>query len=533
MPIATSDKPETRYERAGSSDDAANENVLLESSEDPERAILYLHEPHSENIQSKPPAAKTSRVTLMPRFLSHNLQKKVMNPKVSSEDGRQKVTINYSGSSVHPQLSLVDRELGPDQPMSIISIRPELIELGPAEPCRACEDTDQLDIDENTMDSYRTTDPEEDAHALVATAVESDEDLTFEVAMKRNDKNRWVAAMKDELRSLDENKVWSLVDRPAGKNIVSNKWVLRVKRNPDGSVERYKARLVARGFSQRQGVDYTETYAPVASLVIIRMLFALSVVRNWSTFGFDIKTAFLYGSLDTDIYMEQPRGFETDSRVCKLKRSIYGLKQSPRMWNERFTACLKSCGLTPIDSEPCVFRADSAELVVCIYVDDGLIFTRDPAEAHKLLRKLKKEFDMREILVDKYLGMQIKRSEQSLVIHQEAYIKSLLKKFNLAECNPAATPMSLGYDGRSQALFDDELLYRRAVGSLLYAAVTSRIDIMHAVSKLSRKVSCPTRDDWTAVKRVMRYLKGRESYGIRFDQAAGATMTLCQCFLLF
>jgi len=137
----------------------------------------------------------------MPRFLSQELLKKVMNPKVSAEDRRQDVTINYTGSSVHPQLNTVNRELGQGQPMSIISIRPELIELGPAEPCKACEDL-HLEIDETTMDSHRTTDLEGDAHALVATAVGNDEDLTFEVTMKRNDKDRWVAAIKDELRSL-------------------------------------------------------------------------------------------------------------------------------------------------------------------------------------------------------------------------------------------------------------------------------------------------------------------------------------------
>lgn len=169
-----------------------------------------------------------------------------------------------------------------------------------------------------------------DVYQLMATAI-SDDPTTYEEVLRRSDCDKWLDAMNAEMDSIYKNNVWTLVDKPPKVNVVSNKWLFVIKRKPDGAINRYKARLVARGFSQKYGFDYTETYAPVAYMTTIRTLFAFAAAKGLIMAGFDVKTAFLYGELEEKIFMQQPAGFEIDeSKVCLLNRSLYGLKQSPR-----------------------------------------------------------------------------------------------------------------------------------------------------------------------------------------------------------
>ena len=463
----------------------------------------------SELATQAGPQKAGSSITVMKRSLTDSLKKKLLRPKVDADEGKGKITMNYSGSRFHPQLRIVRSELHTDQPDLIVSIRPDYKESS----CVAC-DLDDLQEDEEHDETYN--DLFGMLHANLAVACEESDSVTYEEALAGPNKEKWRAAMQDELRALAKNKVWTLVKRPEGKNIVSNKWVLRVKRNPDGSIGHYKARLVARGFTQMPGLDYGETYAPVASLPAIRILFACSVLAGWEVLGFDVTTAFLYGSLDEEVFMKQPFGFEEDDRVCKLQRSLYGLKQSPRMWNIRFSRCLSGLGLKQAKGDSCIFKGDG--VVLCIYVDDALIFSKERSTGKALLEKIGKEFEMREVKLDKFPGFQLDIVPGKVKLHQNTYIRQLLKKYEMQDANPVATPMSLEYKPTEErdplAL---KIPYRQLVGSLMYAAVTTRLGIAFAVGLLSQKLAEPTVKDWVAAKRVLRYLVSRENDGIEFS----------------
>lgn len=340
----------------------------------------------------------------------------------------------------------------------------------------------------------------------------------YEEVVLRNDRDEWLAAMDSEIQSMHKNNVWVLVDRPSGVNIVSNKWIFVTKRKPDGRIDQYKARLVARGFSQVYGFDYGETYAPVAFMPSIRTLFAFAAARKLKIAGFDVKTAFLYGYLDETIYMNQPAGYEQDpAKVCLLKRSLYGLKQSPRQWNKRFTDFIKSLDLEESTNDRCIFFKRSPLVILCIYVDDGLVFADDESTISVIIEQMKSEFEIHNVEVTSYLGFQIDISSKgNIFLHQTNYIHKVLKRYEMDQCSSVNSPIS-AETTESQAPLDPDVKYREAVGSLMYAAITTRPDIMYAVMRASIKVCNPSVSDRQAVKRIFRYLKDREDYGVLYS----------------
>lgn len=362
-----------------------------------------------------------------------------------------------------------------------------------------------------------------DYHAKLSLEEQEETDPnSYTEAMNREDNNEWHKAMEEEIASLMKNKVWILVDRPEGTNIVTSRWVLKKKRKPDGRLDRYKARLVARGFSQIYGVDYNETYAPVANMTSIRLLLAYAAVEKLEIAFFDVKTAFLYGNLDETIYMEQPEGFEVEEdKVCLLKKSLYGLKQAPRQWNIEFKTFLQDMQLDMSYNDQCVFYKLEPLLIIAIYVDDGIIFARNKDDIKQVLTHLRKRFEIHSVEGDTYLGFQIHRGmDKEITIHQTGYIEKILKKFGFDEGKAVSTPTST--NGKPSPLGTDKLdsatPYREAVGSLMYAAVTTRIDIMHSVSMVSRNLQEPTEENWIVVKRIFRYLRGRENLGITYSR---------------
>lgn len=355
-------------------------------------------------------------------------------------------------------------------------------------------------------------------YANLSTIEASEDPKSYKEAMTRSDKDKWTEAMKEEISSLKKNQVWVLVDRPEN-NIVTNKWVLKIKRKPNGEVERYKARLVARGFTQIQGIDYTETYAPVADMTSIRMLFAYAAIERLKIAQFDVKTAFLYGTLDETVYMEQPEGFcEDPHKVCLLKRSLYGLKQSPRQWNQKFSNFLKDMKLIVSDNDNCVFYRHKPLLIIAIYVDDGIVFAHDQNEIEDAIQQLSNRFEIHRVESTTFLGFQYHRGiDGSITIHQDSYVKTILKKFRMEEAKPAEAPVTLTKPTEINDTLDKETPYREAVGSLMYAAVTTRLDISYAVNKVSRCVVNPTSNDWKSVKHIMRYLRDKENLGITYS----------------
>ena len=285
-----------------------------------------------------------------------------------------------------------------------------------------------------------------DDYVLTADAMFSSCELeSFEEAVHSDQRNEWQSAMKNEIQSLKDNQIWELEDLPPGKKAIPCKWVCKVKNNPDGSIERYKARLVIKGFSQKKGVDYDQTFSPVVRNATIRTLLSVAASEKMHLMQIDVSTAFLYGDLTEEIYMEQPKGFSDNSdKVCKLKRSLYGLKQAPRCWNKRFGTFLQKLGFRQSDADPCLFilEKDSKKILLVLYVDDGIVAATDEAELLELTDKLKCEFKIITKPATYFLGVEIdQRSDGSLKISQAAYTRKLLDQFSMSECRPCVTPI--------------------------------------------------------------------------------------------
>jgi len=338
--------------------------------------------------------------------------------------------------------------------------------------------------------------------------------------------------MNDEMDSLLSNHTWELADLPKEKKALHNKWVYRIKEEPDGS-KRYKARLVVKGFQQKEGVDYTEIFSPVVKMVTIRTVLGLVAQEDLHLQQMDVKTAFLHGDLDEEIYMKQPEGFEIkgkESLVCKLKRSLYGLKQAPRQWYKRFDNFIKGVGFLRCEADHCCYfkTLEESYLILLLYVDDMLIVGADLHEINSLKTKLSEEFAMKDLgEARQILGMRISRSKEGLKLSQEEYVKKVLKRFNMDDAKPVSTPLASHFRlSREQSpKTEDEMAcmdkvpYASAIGSLMYAMICTRPDIAHAVGVVSRFMSNPGKEHWEAVKWIFRYLKGNPSLSLRFTKS--------------
>lgn len=366
-------------------------------------------------------------------------------------------------------------------------------------------------------------------HAKLSLLEAKNDPESYTQAMSRDDREKWQEAMLDEINALKRNEVWTLVDRPVDENIVDNKWVLRIKRKPNGDIDRYRARLVARGFSQIEGIDYNETYAPVVNASIVRLLMAYAAKEGLEISQFDVKTAFLYGYLDEKIYMEQPEGFiEEEGKVCLLQKSLYGLKQAPRQWNKRFTNFLSEFNLTVSKYDGCVFYRHDPLCIVAIYVDDGIIFARDKSEIEKVLNKLREEFEIHQVESISYLGFQIERPHPNeIILYQSSYIDKILRKFNIGDCKMIDAPVSVGNAIKDETELSEDIPYREAIGSLMYAATTTRIDIAYAVGKTSRRVADPRNQDWTDVQRIFQYLSHHQDLGLVYSNVDQGMICYC------
>lgn len=345
------------------------------------------------------------------------------------------------------------------------------------------------------------------------------EDISISDAIK--DVN-WNNAMNEEFISLIKMKTWDLTEPPKNVKPLTCRWILRQKQ--DG---KFKARLVARGFEQIEGIDYSETFSPVARHVSVRLILSLAASNKMKLMTFDVKTAFLHGDLKEDIFMYQPEGFDDKTgRVCKLNKSLYGLKQAPRNWNDKFSTFLKTLGFTSTDDDPCVYYNNNKSMIFSLFVDDGLVAGTIENDMIKILNKLKQKF---EITYDKsiegklsYLGMEINSSSTGIFICQSVYTESILKRFKFDKVNPASTPMEKGMVTDEQNCVNSKLLeksepYREAIGSLLYLSTITRPDISFAVNYLSRFNNQPKVSHWKMVKRIFQYLKGTVCTGICFN----------------
>ncbi|GJY63767.1 zinc finger, CCHC-type containing protein [Tanacetum coccineum] len=347
---------------------------------------------------------------------------------------------------------------------------------------------------------------------------------TFDEAMKSRDVAFWKEAVDDEIGSIMENNTWVLSDLPPGCKPLGCKWIFKRKMKVDGTIDKFKARLVIQGFRQKEGIDYFDTYAPVARISTIRLLIALAATHNLVIHQMDVKTTFLNGDLEEEIYMKQPEGFVmpgNEHKVCKLIKSLYGLKQAPKQWHHKFDEVVLSNGFVLNQSDKCVyckFDESGKGVIICLYVDDMLIFGTNQTQVDKTKEFLSSNFSMKDMgEADVILGIRIKRENKGLTITQSHYIEKILKKFNCEGCGPVSTPMEAGiklmpHVGKPV----NQLEYSRAIGCLMYAMTSTRPDIAYAVGKLSRFTSNPSNHHWEAITRVFRYLKKTMNYGLSY-----------------
>ncbi|KAL5834699.1 hypothetical protein ACOSQ4_014196 [Xanthoceras sorbifolium] len=358
-------------------------------------------------------------------------------------------------------------------------------------------------------------------HYLLLT--DSGEPECYDEAMQVEDSVKWESAMRDEMDSLMSNQTWELAELPPGKKALHNKWVFRIKEEHNGN-KRYKARMVVKGFQQKEGIDYNEIFSPVVKLTTIRLVLKIVAAENLHLEQLDVKTAFLHGDLEEEIYMRQPEGFKEagkENLVCRLKKSLYGLKQAPRQWYKKFDSFMSSSGFTRCQADHCCYikRFDNSFIILLLYVDDMLVAGSDMQEIMNLKRELSKQFAMKDLGAAKQiLGMRIKRDTKSetLLLSQAEYIKKVLSRFNMQDAKPVSTPLGVHFRlSKEQSPKTEEerthmakVPYASAIGSLMYAMVCTRPDIAQAVGAVSRYMNNPGKIHWEAVKWILRYLRG-------------------------
>jgi hypothetical protein len=364
-------------------------------------------------------------------------------------------------------------------------------------------------------------------HTLMVASLltEPYEPRSYGEARNSGNWSEWKLAIDDEVKSLRLNRTWILKKRSElnGKKVLRGKWVFKIKRGPDGLIQKYKARWVVRGFEQEQGSDYTDTFASVVKPMSYKAIFAIAAARDYEIHQMDVKTAFLYGDVQEEIYVEQPTGYEEPSAegddpvvtVCKLVKALYGLKQSLRIWYYTLTTFLESLGFTPLDSDLSVYIKD--DTIIATYVDDLLIVSQKISDVVAVKTALSKKFSMTDLgECSYYLGMTIRRDRANRLIYlgQRAYVEKVLKDHDLwSSVKIAAVPMNSGtklVPAASGYQASDTLRtrYQRAIGSLMYAMIGTRPDIAFAVSVVSRFASNPDNTHWLAVQQIFRYLRG-------------------------
>lgn len=340
---------------------------------------------------------------------------------------------------------------------------------------------------------------------------------TFKAAQQSPQSTEWIKATDGEYQSLMDNETWELVELPPGRKAINSKWVFKAKYRDNGEIERFKSRLVAKGYSQQPGIDYTETFAPVVKYSSVRAILSYGLSHNMIIHQMDVVTAFLNGKLEEEIYMRQPEGYikpGSENLVCRLNKSLYGLKQSPRCWNSVLNSYLLELSFKQSDADPCIYikNANDTKIVLAVYVDDLIIMTDTESDMTDIKHALESKFKMKDLGELHYcLGITVERDRSKIQLNQKFYLTQVLARFGMLNANPVSTPADCSVklqknDNVSKPV--DASLYQAMVGSLLYASIATRPDIAHAVGEVSKYNSNPTEAHLTAVKRILRYVKG-------------------------
>jgi len=370
-----------------------------------------------------------------------------------------------------------------------------------------------------------TRSPKKRTKQALITINQIKEPNSYKEVLRRKDKEEWTKAIEQELNNMKERNVYVRVNKvPKGTNIVDSRWVFKIKRNSKGEIEKHKARLVARGYTQKYGEDYEETFSPTLKQDSLRVITAIAAENNYKIHQLDIKAAYLYADLKEKLYMKAPEGDPMYNKgYWKLNKALYGLKQAAREWNNNINETLKNIGFIRLSSEPCLYKKVKNNKIVCIvgiYVDDILI-TGIEEEIDKTVKLIKENYVVTDVgQADFIIGIKMEKTNEGYLLHQKRYVKDILEKFGLSNCKATKTPHVINNDNVDDDTPFDPTTYRCAVGSLLYLAICTRPDILFSVSRASRYSQKPTLKNWKELVQIFKYLQGTKSYGILYKGKA-------------
>ena len=366
---------------------------------------------------------------------------------------------------------------------------------------------------------------------LQAHSASAPEPTSYAMSQRRPDADLWHQACLEEMEAHRVNGTWEIVKLPPGKRAIGSRWFLKVKYNADGSLDCNKARVVAKGYSQRPGFDFKETFAPTVRYSTIRTILAIAALEDLELRSVDISHAYLNGKLEEEIYMQQPEGFEVGGpdHVCRLLKSLYGLKQAGRVWNKTLHSALSSMGFQRVQSDNglYIYLRDGVRIFMPVFVDDITLAGSDASKIDSIVKELSSHFKLRDLgPTTQLLGIQIVRDRpnHSLSISQSQFITNLLQEHGLQDCNPVSTPLDPGSHLSSSMCPQDaaeasqmhQHPYISVVGSLMYLALTTRPDIAYTAGVLARFNSNPGLAHWQAAKHALRYLKGTVDHKLTY-----------------
>uniref|UniRef100_A0AAG5DSQ9 Integrase catalytic domain-containing protein n=1 Tax=Anopheles atroparvus TaxID=41427 RepID=A0AAG5DSQ9_ANOAO len=378
---------------------------------------------------------------------------------------------------------------------------------------------------EKTTRATRNVLPSRYDDFIVGKATQDEEPNDYRAAMSDP---MWKKAMQDEILAHKVNQTWELVELPEGRKTIGAKWVFKLKRNEVGKVVRFKARIVAQGDSQKFGEDYKDVFAPVTRHTTLRAMMAVAAKKGLILKQYDVKTAYLNGTIEEELYMRQPPGFIVPGQeglVCKLKKSIYGLKQSATCWNRALHEVLLKFNFEQCESDPCLYvrNKGGSAVYLLVYVDDLLIGSKEEAEINKIYENRREHFGITPLgAVKHFLGYEVERANSCYTLRLTSYIEQLIVEFGMKDAYPAKTPMDTGYTtlNEDSKPFTDKTKYRSLIGALLYLAINARPDLSLSVGLLGRKVENPNESDWAAAKSVLRYLKATKDYKLQYNRGS-------------